>query len=444
MNPPADDRHSRRATAALQRLSETDPAFGALSHWCRHRDAEAQPDDGEAPAWTDGVTIRYGPAFEALAPHEQVGVAAHQILHVALRHPGRARTMKARFGDSFDAGLFNLATDAILNQTLLLSGHALPWPRVDLIGLLKESLGEVGPAGQALAKWDAEKLYVRLAARSAEQGTGRDPQDTNRSGRTEGNSEADRARDYARRNDFATDIDARGPGGADDTDALEDADWAQLMARALEAGRRAGRGIGMLGTQDLDLPRSGFAWEVTLRGLVTKALIDAPHPAWNRPARRWIARDADARLRGSAAPAFQPGTQRSIAVPRIAVCIDSSGSIDRTRLGLFAAQIAGIGRRTGAEVRVLVFDEGLRSSRRMQGGHWESEIARIPFCRDGGTSFVDVINEAAALDPSAIVVLTDLDGPFGPAPRRIPVIWAVPDGIPVQKPPFGRVIGLER
>lgn len=31
--------HASRATAALQKLVEADPAFGSLSLWCRHRDA---------------------------------------------------------------------------------------------------------------------------------------------------------------------------------------------------------------------------------------------------------------------------------------------------------------------------------------------------------------------------------------------------------------------
>lgn len=439
-----DERHSRRATAALQRLSEADPAFGALSHWCGHRDAPAAENGFDAPAWTDGVTIRYGPGFEALAPHEQVGTAAHQILHIALRHPSRAGAMRARFGAAFDPELFNIAADAILNQTLLLAGHTLPWPRVELTGLLKEAFGETVSPDDALPAWDAEKLYVRLAGSAPDPNEGRKPANAARPGNADGRSEAERARDYARRNAFAADIASRTPDTSDGTEALDDADWAQLMARALEAGRRAGRGIGALGRLALDLPRTGFPWEVTLRGLVTKALIDAPHPAWSRPARRWIARDADARQQGGDRPGFQPGIRRWIEVPRIAVCIDSSGSIDRARLGLFATQIAGIGRRTGAEVHVLVFDDGLRSKRRMQGADWEGEIAGIAFHRDGGTSFVTVIDAAARLDPSAIVILTDLDGAFGPAPGRIPVIWAVPAGLPVSRPPFGRVVALDR
>jgi hypothetical protein len=60
--------------------------------------------------------------------------------------------------------------------------------------------------------------------------------------------------------------------------------------------------------------------------------------------------------------------------------------------------------------------------------------------RAGGTSFVDVLARADALDPSAIVLLTDLDGPIGPAPRR-PVIWAC-CRIPRTAPPFGQILDL--
>ncbi len=63
--------------------------------------------------------------------------------------------------------------------------------------------------------------------------------------------------------------------------------------------------------------------------------------------------------------------------------------------------------------------------------------------RGGGTAFPPVIAAAAALGPSALVILTDLEGEPGEAPRGVPVIWAVPDG-PVTPPPFGRVLTLAR
>ncbi|MEM8741952.1 MAG: VWA-like domain-containing protein [Pseudomonadota bacterium] len=138
-----------------------------------------------------------------------------------------------------------------------------------------------------------------------------------------------------------------------------------------------------------------------------------------------------------------PAVLRDATVPRIAVCVDCSGSVDDARLALFATQIAGIGRRLSAQIHVLVFDCAVRSHHRMGPGAWETLIRSISFARDGGTDFRPVLEAAGALSPSAIVVLTDLDGPFGPAPRA-PVIWAVPDETPRRPPPFGRVLSLAR
>ncbi len=76
-------RHSVRAGSALRALTETDPALAALSLWCDHRDGAG------TVARSSGTTITYGPGFEALPPHEQIGVAAHHVLHVALRHGAR-------------------------------------------------------------------------------------------------------------------------------------------------------------------------------------------------------------------------------------------------------------------------------------------------------------------------------------------------------------------
>ncbi len=177
---------------------------------------------------------------------------------------------------------------------------------------------------------------------------------------------------------------------------------------------------------------------------MTRAVIEAPRRAFVRPARRWIALDDAARREGRPEPAFEPATLARRDAPRIAVGIDASASVDEALLALFAAQVAGIGRRTGAEVHVLVFDETVRSQVRLQGGNWEREIAGVAFAREGGTSFVDVIAAAARLAPAAIVILTDLDGPFGPPSGRIPVIWAAPDDRARPAPPFGRVLSLAR
>lgn len=430
----APGRHSARASAALRRLGEDDPALGALALWCAHRDAGA--DEGGAVAWTDGRTIFYGPGFAELAAHEQVGLAAHQVLHVAFRHPARARALAQRLGR--DEELFNIAADAILGEVLVKAGHALPRPAVLLTPLLSESLGAEAAAGAPLARWDAEALTLALASSKGRAGgkrAGGQP------GRAESAAEA--ARSHAEAQGFAPDL-RRGEGEAAPVAGEEEADaaeWQGRIARAMAAGRAAGRGIGAVAGPLADIPKTGLPWEVVLRGLVTRAVLRRPQPGFHRPTRRWIAGEADARAAGRPVPAFEPGMSPVAGVARLAVGVDCSTSIDDGRLALFAGQVAGIGRRTGAEVHVLPFDTAVLGVRQMRGLAWEDEIRALPLARGGGTDFAPVLEKAAALGPAAIVILTDLEGPFGPPPGRVPVIWAVPGAVS-RAPPFGRVISL--
>lgn len=449
-------RHTRRAGAALRRLSEDDPALGALALWCRHRDS----DDRDTAAWTDGQSIFYGPRFETLPLHEQAGLAAHQVLHIALRHGPRAQALHGRFGDRHDAELFNIACDAILNQTLVEAGHCLPRPAVLLPGLLKAAL----PEEVRTSHWDAEALYVRLMDDSTRpgkgqgagkgqgtgkgQGAGKDQGSGQGQGRDDigaaGTDPARAAKDFARQRGFGADLEpAPGPAEGDADEAPDASDWQERIARAMEAGRSAGRGIGTLSQRLADLPQVGMPpWERLLRHSISKAVAQVPRQDWGVPARRWLAADSAARAEGRFQPAFQPARRPDRRRARVAIAVDTSTSIDDARLQLFAAQVAGIGRRTGAEVHVLAFDTVVTGHTQMQGMAWESEIRRIDFARGGGTDFGPAIARALDLDPSVIVILTDLDGPCGPAPK-VPVIWAVPQETP-PRPPFGRVISLAR
>ena len=92
---------------------------------------------------------------------------------------------------------------------------------------------------------------------------------------------------------------------------------------------------------------------------------------------------------------------------------------------------------------VLVFDTEVRSVATINAAFLERTITWIRFARGGGTSFVEAIEDGVALDPSIIVVLTDLEGPFGPAPGRTPVLWCVPRQTGAsRRAPFGTVIEL--
>jgi predicted metal-dependent peptidase len=210
------------------------------------------------------------------------------------------------------------------------------------------------------------------------------------------------------------------------------------MLRAMEAGRQAGTGIGLLGGVIADIAQPRIPWERQLRGLLARALMEEPRQTWRRPSGRWAAMDADARARGGAEPVFQPGRQRSTWRPRIVVGIDTSSSIDALTLRLFVAEAEGIARRTGAETHLLAFDTQIHHEERLRPGQ-RLLLEGLSLRTGGGTDFGAALARAAQLAPSIVVLLTDLDGPVGTAPRS-PVLWVVQDGAP--EAPFGRVLRI--
>ena len=150
-------------------MVEYAPSTGGLALWVQHQDLPdegAQPPKLGAPAkapappvTTDGYTIRYSATFDALPLAEQVGWVAHEVLHIALRHPQRFLDLQHRLGDA-DLQLFNLCADAIVNSTLdHLSWLQLPDKAVTIDQLLAAEVGMQNNVEAALLEWDVERLY---------------------------------------------------------------------------------------------------------------------------------------------------------------------------------------------------------------------------------------------------------------------------------------------
>lgn len=401
--------HSRRAQAALSEMPGIDPAIAALALWCIHR-------DGSGPTRTNGDQITYGPTFEAMPLSEQTGVLAHHVLHVALRHSARALEMSERLGPAFNATLYNLASDAIVNEVLLQGGHALPRPAVRASELLAAVTGP-DHAGEVLAQWDTDRLYLALIGAAS---GGRD-------------DASDAATAYALKQGFEPDLDR-----ADAAQSPPEV-WSARLGQAFDAGRAAGTGIGPVLHQFADLPDGRVPWEIHLRRLLARAISDVPRLSHKRPAHRWIAMEASALADDAPAPVFQPGRARDGKRPRLVIGLDTSSSITDTQLALFAGEALALTRRSGAEAHLLGFDTKVHTRTRLDNA---DSLRDIAFHRGGGTAFDAVLSEARRLGPSIIVMLTDLDAPTGPDPA-IPVIWAVPKA-PCDKPPFGIVIEMDR
>lgn len=404
MSPTA---HSGRAAPALARLPEVDPAIAALALWCSYR-------DGDGPTVTDGETIRLGPEFPLLPISEQTGLIAHHVLHVALRHSARRAAARERFGAGFRDDRFDLACDALVNEALLQAGHALPRPAVRA-GEIVAMLPAQDRPDTVLTDWDSDRLYAAMTVQSGN-GSGTDHS----------------IERYATAQGFKPDLKN---GGQGDTQPEL---WAGRIEQAMSVGARAGTGIGAILSRFGDLPKAVVPWEIKLRRLLNKALTHHPRQTHRRPARAWLARDAMARCEGGAQPVFEPGMARDDHRPRLVIGLDTSSSMPRPTLDMFASEALSITRRTGAKVHLLGFDTEVHSRAAFLS---PANLVSMEMRTGGGTDYAPVLAEAKALDPSLIIMLTDLDAPIGPA-LSVPVLWAVTTA-PVKERVYGDVLVME-
>lgn len=405
-------KRSESAAKALAHMPEHDPALAALALWCDMQDG------AELETFTSHDTVHIGTGFTDLPLREQIGVLGHHVLHIALRHEFSMQAMHQRFGGRFDARLHNLCSDAIINECMVRGGHSVIRPAVLLKQLLtKTDAGALDPTQDVLSQWDVDRLYIRLRQIGRDTALAKD-------------EAASAFRPDIR--PFETPLKADRDAGV----------WRAHLVRAARSAGAAGRGIGQSLRHISDMTVSQTPWEHQLRRLLAKATSQHSTRSYRRPRSAWIAADAYARHTGKPHPVFEPALIRHGTRPRLVIAVDASGSVDSDVLSLFAGEIVNITNKSNADTHILCFDEEVFAHRKVSGASARSAFQGLPLKRDGGTSFIDVLSKAEALDPSLIVVLTDLLGAFGARPTA-PVLWATPIR-PTVTPPFGRMLELVR
>ena len=431
----AELRH--RGTRAIQHLVEFAPATGGLALWVHHRDL----DDPAAPVVaTDGHTLFYGPAFADLPLPRQAGLVAHQVLHIALRHPARYLDLQGLVGP-VDLQLFNICADAIVNSSMAeLDWLQLPPGAITLPRLLLATLDQTTTAEAALLAWAVAALYRAVDDRpppdrsgkqsdkaTGQQGQGAQPRPDGQTGQRAAKA---RALGAAQAHDLLPDPASAGPPEAA---AEATRTWRERLLRA-----HAGDGVfSMLRTLGADLPAVRTPWEQVLRTQAARALAPKRALSWSRPARSYIARQ------GRSSPTrrlpWEPGFSGSQQVPRLVLVVDVSGSIADDLLDRFAREVESLTRRLGAGLVLVVGDERVQSVSRFEPGR--SDLRDVQFTGGGGTDFTPLLEEASRHAPDLVVVLTDLQGPALHRPA-CPVVWAVPEAFERTEAPFGRVLGL--
>ena len=415
--------YQHRGTRAIQRMVEYAPATGGLALWVRHQDVPPGPGDIDtAPVVvTDGHTLFYGAAFEALPLAEQTGWVAHEVLHIALRHPQRFLDLRHLVGD-VDLPLFNRCADAIVNSTLgHLSWLQLPSTALTLESLLATTMGIKQVAEAALLEWDVERLYRAIDDRQSDGKNGQ------RDGPRAKNARALGADSHA---DLLPGAQVQ---AAPEDDAEQAREWSERIARA-----HANDGeFSMWRALIADVPKTRTPWEQVLRTQLARNLSPKRDISWSRPSRSYIANQ------GRAGPhrrlPWEPGCSSSKAVPRLVVIVDVSGSIDSALMERFTREIEAITRRLEASLTLVIGDDRVRRVEHFEPGR--GTLSDIQFKGGGGTDFTPLLEEADTHRPDIAVVLTDLEGPTRFRPRW-PLIWAVPEDHAAALAPFGRKLVL--
>jgi predicted metal-dependent peptidase len=426
--------YHKRSELPTQLIIEHSPAMASLLFWARHEDREPDPFlewiFGNLIAATDGRTVWYYPDFDRMDLREQAFVVCHEICHIAFCHALRASILAAREAD-FDPNTWNEAADLIINNSLI---HQ-PWlqrpqqfPGVVLHHFLEELRGKMShDEFKKLPEeheWDTERLYLFLQYTKSD--------DPNMACPVQASVGA-AARDAVRK----MLADAEGSGGDLKIDSKitdrpelrqEMREWARRIAQA-QMGDRPG---GILRKLAGDIPKTKTPWQEVTRQIAMALLAPKTEPTWSRPSRRYLG------LRRTIP--YEQGI-RPQPKAKLALLVDTSGSISNATFNRWISEIHTIQASTGADVYVIVSDAAVHTIHHLKDS--VQDLRRVKFVGGGGTDFRPAFIEAEKLKPGAVIYLTDLDGVFPEkAPKAFKTFWAVPER-DVKAVPFGKIIELD-
>lgn len=401
-----DDRTTSRD---MRRLIDRYSGFAALGLSVRIIEA---PDNVDDVAFTDGTSMTFAAKALALPERQRHFVMMHEISHCALAHPLRGKRLKAA-DPTYRHDIWNIACDGIINHMLA----ALPHLDAPDDCVTKTQIEKL--IGTSIDGWSSEQVYWRLKVTAGDEPV------------FESNFADVR---LPRKTSSSTDM---------ASDADDDAEEQRAIARW---NYRLSAGIGHIpkAADRLrgEMPKIGSVrWQSSLRTFLGNALGGfGRRPDPTRPHRRWCALEPGMRQKGIVLPVIQ--SSRPLPRPRIAVGIDTSGSVDDVLLGYFTREVASMLEHANAEVLLLVADADVHQTLELRGHEGIQRIRSLTYQGGGGTNFAPAIAAASAWNPRAMVYFTDLAGSAGPAPA-FPVLWTVPESFGKVSPPFGTLLRID-
>lgn len=431
------DRLSRAASSRmrpdLEAAIEYLPSLAGLALWCNFADT-----DQNAIAFTDGNTIYAGAGYEEFEPRTRRFICLHEILHVALCHPQRFAELEKRDRAAFNPQVLNIAADAIINDSLEnLTGLKTPndaWTLAKLWQCLEKAEKAADPTktvNSSYSSWSAEAQSRKIANLTRAEFVSASRWSCEElyyflKSQVQSKTELHTfLTEFDERDALSQDLRRSACGKCEtnksnyrdsETTNAEKQNWQQRLALL--------RGTVPELFQRLagELPRVETPWEQVFRNLIQTAFQEATHKNYSRPSRRWLALERYYCSQAGVGLPFSPDISKKRGA-RLAVALDTSGSIDKELLGRFLAEIAALCSLNQRNLVLIIGDAAVHQIKEIDWREASQELPRIKYTGGGGTDFRPLIEAAAEYQPDALVYLTDLYGEAGDEPN-FPVIWA--------------------
>jgi predicted metal-dependent peptidase len=382
-----------------------------------------------AMAATDGEKFFYNPAgVESLTFDVVRTLQAHEVMHVAMLHHTRM--------DGKDPKLANIAGDHVINLILQESGF-VPWE-----GWLCDHRFE----GQTF-----DQVYATLAREQQQGGGGggqQPPQQSPPSGPSApGGQQPPQPGDGKSQSQQSKGGDQQQPGNQPggqqppqaastpggygqilpcpkEEQGKQEQEWKMAVEQAATAARAAGKLPGHLAKLVEELRESHVPWADLLRQFIAQQI--PTDFTWSRPSRRTISQDI-----------YLPSLTKE-GLGDLVFAIDMSGScLSYTKP--FCSEIAVVHQDLKpSRLTMLTFDTRVHDC----GEFGPGDDIEFNLKGGGGTDFRPIFDRIDQMDspPRAVVILTDLLGPFPSEAPNYPVLWV---STRKRVAPFGETAHME-